>query len=673
MLQKGNITGNSYEKWYLPLSLIALALTVFVITWVSIKESRSDSFKLMVMQGTAFIEALTQAADNAITSESFFDFLVHKRFSEIVVQLTQDNVDSITERQLVQLAVSHNLYGIFIYNKDSSLVVEGVNRGSILKPPDYVYNEICQLIANPEDNYLLLLDEGNNPDEKVHFYIEITNQLDRVILLVADALFYVEALKQTQIGYLAQKMAREKGVEYIIYQSTEGIIFASRKTGNLLAIESDSFLLEALDSDTVMSRNYIFQDKKVLELVRPFTTDVYPYGLLRVGFSLDRYNAMLRGYDFQMITIAAVLFSLILVVLLYLNSRRKRKQIDRQYQQIKSITDKIFEEMRTGVVAVDGNGYIILANDAFNRIFHLKDPVGNSWNDIINKPELFFETVTSRREKSFERELIFDFNSSRKYLLIIVSKMLPEKNEATGLVAVIYDITQLKELEKKSARKERLSEMGNLAAGVAHEIRNPLNTISIAAQRLAAEFSPSENREEYLSFTKQIQSETKRLNSIINRFLTLTRKDKERRRKINLTDLINEFVQLVKYEAEQLRIELLINAEPRLEIEGDPDSMKQVFSNLYNNAKEALNNNPGKIEIIARKTGSSIQIQFTDSGSGIAKDIREQVFAPYYTTKKAGTGLGLPTVYKIITDMGGDIKIEDSRFGGANFIITFPV
>ena len=216
-----------------------------------------------------------------------------------------------------------------------------------------------------------------------------------------------------------------------------------------------------------------------------------------------------------------------------------------------------------------------------------------------------------------------------------------------------------------------MSEMGNLAAGVAHEIRNPLNSISIASQRLAAEFKPNENREEYISFTNQIKNETKRLNEIITKFLALTRKEKDKQNQFDLKSAILNFIKLITPEADNLKININNELEDNLLLNGSPDSFKQVLSNLYNNSKEAFESKAGTITIKSYKQNNDIVIEFSDTGPGIEDNIRQKVFTPYYTTKKAGTGLGLPTVYRIITEMGGDIKIESSETPGVRFVMSF--
>ncbi|MEW5994084.1 MAG: ATP-binding protein [Candidatus Zixiibacteriota bacterium] len=652
--------------------VVIVALAVFILTWTGIRQSRTDSFELLVLQGKAFTESLAKAAQNAISSETFYDYLIHLRYTEIAGNVADTRLADLDDAELAQLARRYGLYGLFVYAVDSTPVASSIAAGPRVALPEFVQEEIRQLIGSPESHYVLLLEEGEHPGEAIHYYLEITNTLDRVILIMADALYYVDALQQTQIGYLAQDMARERGVVYIIYQSTEGIIFSSRATGPLLAIESDPFLTDALESDSITHRVYAFQGDNVLELVRPFATTQYPFGLLRVGLSLDGFYAVSRGFDRQMIALAAVLFVLSVVALLYLNSRQRRREIARQYSEMKSVTDKIFDEMRTGVAAVDAAGSITLANAAFENTLGVSGCIGRRWDDVVTLPELSLERITPSRHLTLETEVTVTVDGAEKTLLVAASKFHTDMYQAGGIVVVIYDITRLKEYEHTSARRERLSEMGNLAAGVAHEIRNPLNAISIAAQRLAAECAAGENADEFLAMTEQIRSETKRLDTIITRFLALAREEQERYESINLADFLHRMTDFFTPEATRLQIELSLQVEPDLSITADPDSLKQVFVNLFNNSKEALAGRAGRIEIAAGRRQDSIVISFADSGPGIRPEFREKVFTPYFSTKKAGTGLGLPTVHRIVTKLGGDIRIEQSELGGAKFVMSLP-
>ncbi|MDH3891002.1 MAG: ATP-binding protein [candidate division Zixibacteria bacterium] len=632
-----------------------------------------DSLQLLRMQGGAFTEALAQAAESAMASESFVDYLIHLRYAEVVRNVTRHDLANVSDQQLVRTAVEHDLFGLFVLDSTATLTTGGVTRGPASGPPQFVFDEAAQLLSQPEHRYVLLLDEGDDPGEIIHYYLELTNDLRWVVVLAADASYYIEALRETQIGYLTQNMAREEGVEYIIYQSTEGIIFSSRKTGQLLAIESDPFLTESLDSDSIRYRTYEFQQRQVLELVRPFASEDYPFGLLRVGISLEGYNTVSRSFDRLMLSLAAVMFGLILVGLLYLRSRRKRRELSERYSRIKTTTDRIFDEMRTGVAVVDHHGIVTLVNAAFESVFGVSNMLGRQFSSVVSEPQLDHATTGSGRGTSTETEIMIERKGAAVHLLAATSALQFDGAETAGTVIVVYDVTRLKQFEREAVRRERLSEMGHLAAGVAHEIRNPLNTISIAAQRLAGEFTPEQNQQEYSGMTSQIKEEATRLNEIITRFLALAREEKKRFQPIALDSFIEEFVHFITPEAEQLGIELSVDLVSGCTIQADDGNLKQVFTNLFNNAKEALNKQPGHVRIRTESTKDKVQILLADSGPGIKESIREKVFAPYFTTKDAGTGLGLPTVHKIISEMGGEITIADSDLGGAEFVITLPV
>lgn len=547
-----------FDQRFLIILAVVLAVAIFLITWVSIRQSRLDSFNLLAEQGEAFTESLAQASENAITSETFYDHLVRARYADLIVTLMDMNMEKLTEQDWASFAMTHDLMGVYVFDTVAGLVAGVTIRGGRYGLPDYVEAEVDSLWRDPESRFVLLLDEGEVPGEMVHYYLELTSRLDQVVVLVTDALFYTEAISETGISHLAQAMAREAGVEYIVYQTTEGIVFSSRRADELLPIESDSFLTEALDADSIVERVHEYQGRSILELVRPFSTARYPFGLFRVGLSLDRYYAVSRGFDQQMIILSGVLLLLLMVALAYLRSRRKRYELMREYQE-------------------------------------------------------------------------------------------------------------------QARRRERLSEMGDLAAGVAHEIRNPLNTISIAAQRLDREFSPETNRDQYKSFTTQIRTETKRLNKIIARFLALAHEDKRQHKVVPLDRLLNEVGALLQVEGDRLGLTVGVEVEPGLTLEADPDRLKELFLNLFNNSKEALADNPGKFEIIARRQGNQILITVTDDGPGIPPELRDKVFAPYYTSKEAGTGLGLPTVQRIVSDLGGEVRLDSTYSDGAQFVILIPI
>ncbi len=666
--QRDNSLSNKKTIFFI---LIPLTVAVFFLAYFSIKESRADSLQLLVIQGEAFIESLSSASKNAISSEEFYTQLAHKRYNEITIEIEQYELDKVTEDLLYRHALLHNLYSAHVFNTDSTLVASSFARGSQIRLPEFVVNEVQYLLSNREDNYLLLLDDDNPSGDIRHYYIKLSNKMDRVTVVVVDARYFTNALEQTQIGFLARQMTSDNSIEYIIYQATDGIVFSSLDLDGLLSIESDPFLTEAIESDSIMHRIHTMDDVDLLEIVRPFSTSDYPFGLLRIGLSLDDYNSISRRFDLQMILFSAGLLLLLIVSIVYLSSRKKRQRISAQYDQYKSVSDKIFDEMKTGVAAVDKDGYIIVVNKAFEEILEVQNLSDKNWTTTIAPLMPKLPKADEIHSRVIELEIKFVTHKLEKILLVVMSSLSSQGNQDNSFVAVINDVTNLRELEKKTARKERLSEMGDLAAGVAHEIRNPLNTISIASQRLAGEFMPSENQDEYLSFTKQIKDETKRLNEIITKFLALARGEKKQKSKIDMSEIVGEFCQFIAVEAESLGIKIEKDIAPPCQIEGNKDAVKQVLANLYNNSKESLNSCMGIIKLTIHTQQNKIELIFEDSGPGIPEEIREKIFTPYYTTKEAGTGLGLPTIHRIIADMGGEVKVETSDLGGAKFVISF--
>ena len=659
------------SKNFILLLSIVFAIVFFGLTVISILESRNDSYQLLVRQGEAYIESLSSAASNAIEAEQFYDYMAHQRYNEITIELDKIAKDELSEQLLYQTALTHNLYAIYEYNTDSNLIIGAVARGSQLQLPQYVVEEVQILLANPDNNYTLLLNDDSTLNEAVHYYLKLSNTLDRVTVLVAEASFFLQALEQTEISFLARQIAGQRGISYIIYQADEGVIFSSRKIADLVSIADDDFLKAALESDSIVSRKYLYDGEEILELVRPFSSSDYPFGLLRVGLSLSVYNSILNSYNLQMIIYSLSLFLFVVLLLIYLNSRTKRQEITAQYEEIKSLSDKIFDEMDTGVAAINAQGVVYFTNNAFNKIFNLNRNDKTEWDKLISDAELQSQKFIQSSKETIDKEIRFKSDNQYRYLLVVMSKMQGSLDESANIVVVVYDVTSMHDLEQKAARKERLSEMGNLAAGVAHEIRNPLNTISIAAQRLAVEFKPAEDMDEYLSFTSQIREETKRLNTIITKFLALARGEAQKPEDVNLYSFTKQFVEFVQSEAESLKIELQFHIAESISVKIESDKLKQIFSNLYNNAKEALDGKEGDIKISVSTEENQTAILFEDSGPGIDDAIREKIFTPYYTTKEAGTGLGLPTIHTIMSDYGGDVVVEKSELGGAKFILTF--
>jgi signal transduction histidine kinase len=245
-----------------------------------------------------------------------------------------------------------------------------------------------------------------------------------------------------------------------------------------------------------------------------------------------------------------------------------------------------------------------------------------------------------------------------------------------GLAAIFYTqhrhLAEVKALEAGMERQQRLSALGNMAAAVAHEIRNPLNAVSMGLQRLRAEFAP-DDAEEYRRLVDLMQGEVRRLNAIVEDFLSLARPLTLKLERVAIPLLVEEVLVLAEAEARaaDVGIERAIphDLPP---VEADRDRIKQVLLNLVLNAVQAMPAG-GVLTLAASASGGWITTAVSDTGTGIAADVLPRLFEPYVTTKAKGLGLGLAIARRIVDAHGGRIDAENRPEGGSRFSITLPV
>jgi signal transduction histidine kinase len=383
------------------------------------------------------------------------------------------------------------------------------------------------------------------------------------------------------------------------------------------------------------------------------------------------------------------------IVALYLDGEQLKRLL-RQFAIQRAISDI---GLREGIL------YISIQDASFNIIANTDSTlIGKREEDPFLRKSLQGQGVLFRHFQSSKAEEIFEvvksFSLRDKPMGLIRIGYTPEEIQPVlsqikknvflsvffFLILGISTITliwvnqnrhlrKMKEMEDRIQLAERISSLGHLAAGVAHEIRNPLNAMGMGLQRLKREFLPPDEskREEYISFTELILKEVKRVNGIIEQFLTLSRPFQLNLKQSSLQDLLNHLVTLFQEEASSLGIRLqseIPSDLPRLAI--DPEKLTQALINIMKNGMQAMGQG-GSLRVETKSLKDRVEVTISDSGSGIPPDQMEKIFNYYYTTKENGVGLGLPIAHRIIEAHQGQLKIE-SRVGvGTKVTVTLPV
>jgi len=229
-------------------------------------------------------------------------------------------------------------------------------------------------------------------------------------------------------------------------------------------------------------------------------------------------------------------------------------------------------------------------------------------------------------------------------------------------------LAEVRRMESDLHRTERLSAMGELAAGVAHEIRNPLNGIGMLVQRLEKEFAPAKDEEDYRGMIRTVRSEVQRVNRIVHQFLTLARPPKLHLSPTSPDAVVRETLMTLSDAAGEKGVEVALSLDAEGPIFLDREQMKQVLLNVMLNALDATASGE-RIEVRTAQDEERSVIEIRDTGIGIPPENIERIFDPYFTTKDKGTGLGLAIAHRIVAEHGGRIEVECGEGEGTVFRI----
>ncbi|MEJ2219362.1 MAG: ATP-binding protein [Desulfobacterales bacterium] len=378
----------------------------------------------------------------------------------------------------------------------------------------------------------------------------------------------------------------------------------------------------------------------------------------------DVRHAIIMGTILLLVGFAG--FTLLFLVQSYRSTRAS-------LSRIKAFSDNVVENVPIGLLALDHQGKIAAFNRGAEAILKMSalQVIGQSAERILPAGLLDEINHSKKQADVIEKEIECKMADGKMVPLEIGASSLKDENDVfLGNVLLFKDLTEVRALRREVARSQRLASVGRLAAGVAHEIRNPLSSIKGFATYFKERYP---DRPEDQQTADIMIQEVDRLNRVVGQLLEFARPISIKPKTISLEALLNDAVRLIKERAAEKNI--TVNTRNTTQINtawGDPDRINQILLNLFLNAIDAMENG-GELDVeISSDDSREICISVSDTGCGISPQDIPRVFDPYFTTKSTGTGLGLAIAHNIAEVMGGRISVESPQDRGTIFRVFFP-
>ncbi len=494
--------------------------------------------------------------------------------------------------------------------------------------------------------------------------------------------FFLKRSQHLQILAYAQILADALFVTLLIYL-----------TGGSESIFSWVYLLPIFSASTILYRRGGLLVASASSILYGTLLDLEFYQIIiPLGSRFSPSLGYKLSYIFYLMAVNMVAFYLVAILSAYLAEqvRRKEEELKEQlidYSELERLYKHIVHNVTSGLITVNGAGRITSFNRAAEEI------TGYKLEEVYQKGirDLFTGFWSGPRANGFVSEGDWrnlylyrwetDFRKKDGTTLILGFSGSPLKDsegQEIGVIFIFQDLTKLREMEENLKRADRLAAIGTLAAGMAHEIRNPLASISGSIEILREEMNGTAHRQQLMDI---ILREVGRLNSLIADFLLFARPTPPGKELIHLKGIVEEILAVFSHSPDcRPEIRLVSKFQDDLSMLGDAKQVRQVFWNLFINAADAMTDG-GELRVEMHRTPTAEisgepkqgEIRVSDTGSGIRDTDLKRIFDPFFTTKEKGTGLGLSIVHKIVESYGGKITVRSQVGQGTTFIIILPI
>jgi two-component system sensor histidine kinase HydH len=507
-----------------------------------------------------------------------------------------------------------------------------------------------------------------------------------------------------QLQRLLSETAQQSDIDYILVADKNGIILAHNDPAYIgkmhsIDLESDDqsdnsqtkwrvvtgkngkqefevfrsflpdtyFMTQQRNTYQMMINQWLVSHSYFRDNITPSSLEIY------IGLDMLAVEEAIRADTRYIVLMTIVLILIGFIGLIFLFFSQRYHATKTSLSRIKAFSDNLVEHMPIGILVIDNSGHIISCNNVAERLFHIPS------YHLIDQPatahlpsELLKQIDDVQKSKTIiEKEILCDTGFSQPLpVSLIASALYDDQHHFHGYVLLLKDLTEVQALREEIDRSQRLASVGQLAAGIAHEIRNPLSSIKGFATYFKERYQHNQN--DFEISTIMIQ-EVDRLNRVVSQLLEFSRPIAISQTKTNIKSLVRDSIKVIEQMAVEKHIQIITKIEPLIkDVFIDRDRLSQALLNLYLNALEAMDNQ-GKLSIsLLPYQEKGIEIQISDNGPGIDKTSLAHIFDPYYTTKPSGTGLGLAIVHNIIEAHNGLIVVNSNKEEGTCFTIKLP-
>jgi two-component system NtrC family sensor kinase len=393
--------------------------------------------------------------------------------------------------------------------------------------------------------------------------------------------------------------------------------------------------------------------------------------VLGLGKTVD--GDFLSSEDVELLhTIAGYLAIALDNAQLYSSLEQKAAQIER----LKDFSENIVESLNVGVLAVDFGGAVESWNTQLEGLIGVprEEAVGRKLEDVLPSDLMAEITARSGDERVSSLYKFHMQNREGRNLVVNVSiaPLVGKSGDRIGRLILFDDVTQRMRLEEQVFQNEKLTSLGLLAAGVAHEVNTPLAVISNYIQMLAKQLPSGDPRHQLI---EKVVKQTFRASEIVNNLLNFSRTGASEFTEVNLNAVVEEVLTLVAHPFRTAQVQVMRNLQQELPaVLGSTNKLQQVFLNLFLNARDAMPSG-GIVEIRTAAHNGSVEVEIIDTGGGIPRENLNRIFDPFFTTKSSGrgTGLGLSVSYGIVKEHAGKVDVRSTPGKGTSFRLEFPV